>query len=452
MTRSRDTASIIPTVDAKGDLLVGTADNAIDNLPVGTNGTYLKANSASATGLEWATGIESIVDAKGDLLVGTADNTVDNLSPGTNGQVLTANSATTTGLEWTTPASTGNLIINGAMQVAQRGTSSTGITASGYYTADRWRVGLSSQGTWTQSVENDAPTGSGFAKSVKMLCTTADASPAAGDNLSFGMRFEGQNLQSILKGTSSAKKLTISFWVKSNVTNTYIVELQDFDNSRSVSASYSVSASGTWEKKTVTFPADSTGAFDNDNNVSLILTFFLGAGSTFTSGTLATSWESTNNANRAVGQVNLAAATNNYWQITGVQLEAGAVATPYPFQNIQAELAACQRYYYRAGAGDSETFSALSASGYAQSASTAIGNVDFPVTMRTRPTSIEFSAVGFREFSAPVVSVTGLTLGTAQTSTKIGFVFGTFSSTSGIPGFLCKNANANAFLAFSAEL
>jgi hypothetical protein len=102
MTRSRDTANIIPTVDAKGDLLVGTANNEIDNLTAGTNGTYLKANSASATGLEWATGVESIVDAKGDLLVGTADNTIDNLSPGTNGQVLTANSATGTGLEWTT--------------------------------------------------------------------------------------------------------------------------------------------------------------------------------------------------------------------------------------------------------------------------------------------------------------------------------------------------------------
>jgi hypothetical protein len=107
MTRSRDTASIIPTVDAKGDLLAGTANNEIDNLSVGSNGTYLKANSSSATGLEWGTGVESIVDAKGDLLVGTADNTVDNLPAGTNGQLLTANSATATGLEWTTQITPG---------------------------------------------------------------------------------------------------------------------------------------------------------------------------------------------------------------------------------------------------------------------------------------------------------------------------------------------------------
>jgi hypothetical protein len=121
MTRSRDTASIIPTVDAKGDLLVGTANNEIDNLPAGTNGTYLKANSASATGLEWGTGVESIVDAKGDLLVGTADNTVDNLSPGTNGQVLTANSATTTGLQWIT-----------SVPVANGGTGATALSSGGY--------------------------------------------------------------------------------------------------------------------------------------------------------------------------------------------------------------------------------------------------------------------------------------------------------------------------------
>jgi hypothetical protein len=342
-----------------------------------------------------------------------------------------------------------NFVINGAMQVAQRGTSSTGITASGYYTADRWRVGLSSQGTWTQSVENDAPTGSGFAKSVKMLCTTADASPAAGDNVSVGMRFEGQNLQSILKGTSSAKQLTISFWVKSNVTNTYIVELQDFDNSRSVSASYSVSASGTWEKKTVTFPADSTGAFDNDNNVSLILTFFLGAGSTFTSGTLATSWESTNNANRAVGQVNLAAATNNFWQITGVQLELGDIATEFQFQDFGTELAACQRYYFRAG-GDS-LFEVL-AFGRISTSTTAQMYFRVPVTLRTAATSVEFSSlilvdgtvspavtsVVFNQTSRNTVDLTFTASGGGLTALRIGQTQ--------------ANNSLNAFLAVSSEL
>jgi hypothetical protein len=238
-----------------------------------------------------------------------------------------------------------NLVINGAMQVAQRGTSTASITSSGYYTADRFRLDITTQGTWTQSVENDAPTGSGFRKSLKMLCTTADATPAAGDRIMISTTSEGQNLQAIRKGTSSAQQLTASFWVKSNVTGTYIVSFFDYDNSRSVSAAYSIASSGTWEKKTIVLPADTTGAFDNDNAASLDLNFYLGAGTDFTSGTLNTVWSANNNANNAVGQTNLAAATNNYWQITGVQLEVGAVATPFEFKPIDVEFAQCQRYY-----------------------------------------------------------------------------------------------------------
>jgi hypothetical protein len=177
--------------------------------------------------------------------------------------------------------------------------------------------------------ENDAPTGSGFRKSSKVLCTTADASPAAGDALIFVHKLEGQNLQQIAKGTSSAKELTVSFWVKSNVTGTYIAELRDIDNTRQVSKSYSISASATWEKKTITFPADTTGALDNDNGDSFRVQFWLAAGSNFTSGTLNTSWASITDANRVVGQVNVAASTNNYWQITGVQLEVGSTATEF---------------------------------------------------------------------------------------------------------------------------
>jgi hypothetical protein len=237
-------------------------------------------------------------------------------------------------------------VINGDMQVAQRNTSVASITTSNYYTADRWYAEFTSLGTWTQSVENDAPTGSGFRKSLKMLVTTADASPAAGDYALVQQRLEGQNLQQIAKGTSSAKQLTVSFWVKANVTGTYNVALYDVDNSaRAESRTYSVNASATWEKKTLTFDADTTGAFDNDNARSLDLTFWLGAGTNLTSGTAnPTSWNTTT-ANLAPGQTNLAAATNNYWQVTGVQLEVGSVATDFEFLPAQVELALCQRYY-----------------------------------------------------------------------------------------------------------
>jgi hypothetical protein len=238
-----------------------------------------------------------------------------------------------------------NVVINGAMQVAQRGTSVTGITSGGYRTADRYAFDVATMGTWTQTVENDAPTGSGFRKSLKLLCTTADASPAAGDYLILQYYAEGQNVQQFLKGTSSAKQFTLSFWVKSNVTGTYIAEIVDNDNSRRVSASYSVSASATWEKKTITFPADTTGAFDNDNAASLGVFWWLGAGSTFTGGSpLQTTWGTATNT-RATGVTNLAAATNNYWQITGVQLEPGAVATPFEFEHFDVTLRRCMRYF-----------------------------------------------------------------------------------------------------------
>jgi len=249
-----------------------------------------------------------------------------------------------------TPQKNRNLLYNGAMQVHQRGVSSTGITTGGYYTADRWNHAITTMGTWTDTIENDAPTGSGFRNSWKTLCTTADAAPAAGDFMLFRQLLEGQDVQRIRKGTSSAQQLTVSFWVKSNTTGTYIVELFDLDNTRQVSAAYTISASGTWEKKTITFPADTTGAFDNDNAGSLQATWFLGAGTDRTSGTLNTTWASTTNANRAVGQTNLAAATNNYWQITGVQLEAGPVATPFEFKPFGQELLECQRYYQTSSA------------------------------------------------------------------------------------------------------
>lgn len=275
-----------------------------------------------------------------------------------------------------------NVIINGAMQIAQRGTSTASITTAGYYTADRWYTNLSGLGTWTQSLEADAPTGSGFRNSIKMLCTTADASPAAGDFLFMRQTLEGQNVQQIAKGTASAKKLTLSFWIKSNVTGTYICRLQDADNTRSVSASYTASASATWEKKTITFPADTTGVLTNDNGASLVVDFGLGAGSDRTSGTLNTAWENQVNVNTFVGQTNVAAATNNYWQVTGVQLEVGAVATPFEFEDYGTTLAKCQRYYM-------ETYA------YVTGNTAPWTQIALRPTLRTSPTAITNGGAGF---------------------------------------------------------
>jgi hypothetical protein len=346
-----------------------------------------------------------------------------------------------------------NVIINGAMQVAQRGTSTASITGDGYFTADRWRDSLSSLGTWTQSVENDAPTGSGFRKSLKMLCTTANASPSAGAYNVFSQKLEGQNIQQFAKGTASAKQFAVSFWVKSNVTGTYVLEIYDMDNNRQVSASYTVSSSATWEKKTIIFPADTTGAFDNDNAQSLEFNFWLGAGTTYTSGTLNTTWASATSATRAVGQTNLASATNNYWQVTGVQLEAGAVATPFEFEDYETTLAKCQRYYQRIAPGLANG----SFGGFGAAGSTTGADFDFvlPVQMRATPTSIDVSGQTHFQghtsnlgYPATSISIQAATANKSVMSISLGGM----STTAGLSMRLLANNNANAYLGFSAEL
>jgi hypothetical protein len=356
------------------------------------------------------------------------------------------------GSGWTAAGgvSSGNFFINGAMQVAQRGTATTGVTTSGYYTADRWQVGPATMGTFTITVEDDGPTGSGLTKSLKMLCTTADASPAAGDNITAIQRLEGQNVQAIKKGTASAEQLTLSFWVKANVTGTYIANLFDSTNNRSVSAPYSVSTSGTWEKKTITFPADTTGELANNNLAQFRLQLWLGAGSNFTTGTLNTTWESTNNVNRAVGQVNLASAINNYWQITGVQLELGNVASDFDFQDFGTELAACQRYYQRFTLGSAFDF--FPANGYVATATNAFQVIRLTNTMRIAPTSIDFGgSIAIKDMANAGFAVSSIALGSGNkdtaniTSVSSGMTTSRWAT-------LQANSDANAFIGFSSEL
>ena len=281
-----------------------------------------------------------------------------------------------------------NIIINGDMNQAQRGTSATGKTSNGYYTVDRFQAVITSQGTWTHAQSTDVPTGQGFAKSLKIDCTTADASPAASDKLQLRQKIEGQNLQYLKKGTSSAESLTLSFWVRSNKTGTYIAEIFDTDNSRQISQSYTISSADTWEKKTLTFAGDTTGTLNNDNGDSFECVFWLGAGSNFTSGTLSTTWTSNTDANRAVGQVNLADSTSNEWYVTGVQLEAGTSASDFEFLPFDVNLRRCQRYFFKLL--DRRWLYAIdSDNDYARH------TIQFPVQMRSSPTStVTFSSDG----------------------------------------------------------
>ena len=346
-----------------------------------------------------------------------------------------------------------NIIINGDMSIAQRGTSqaSAGSTNGSYDTVDRFAF-AEQLGTFTMSQETDVPTGQGFAKSLKLDCTTADASPASNAYLQFIQRVEGQNLQYLKKGTSSAESLTMSFWVKSSKTGTFILELDDNDNARNIDKSYTINSANTWEKKIITFDGDTTGSFDNDNGDSLRLIWWLAAGSNFTSGTLQTSWGSTVNTDRAVGQVNLADSTSNEWYITGVQLEAGQVASDFEFLPQDVNLQRCQRYYFVKCDGSVSVSQDIGVAFYYTS-SDLRGSFSFPTTMRTIPT-LEMESVtdgyDFRRNSG-VDRMNEFALNNASLSSAGIVANSLVSGIAGQAGHLFTD-DASCFVAVSAEL
>ena len=269
-----------------------------------------------------------------------------------------------------------NLIINGAMQVAQR---SSGAQNDGYGQVDRYRT-RTNDGGYSLSQSTDVPTGQGFGFS-NLIDVTSTAGQSGSFFAQLQTRIEGQDLQSIKKGTSNAEQVTLSFWIKSTKTGTYILELEDTDNSRSISQAYTVNDSDTWEYKTLTFAADTTGAFTNDNGHSLTVIWWLYAGSTYTSGTLATSWATLSNPNRAVGQVNAADNTSNNIYITGVQLELGEQATPFEHRSYGDEISKCHRYYWKT--------SAITNSNLPQTADGRTRIITaFPTEMREAPTVV----------------------------------------------------------------
>jgi hypothetical protein len=273
-----------------------------------------------------------------------------------------------------------NIIINGDMSIAQRGTSFSSVSAgNGTYPVDRFRNTMATAGTWTISQDTTVPSGQGFVKSVKYDCTTANASLSAGSAMIFQQLIEAQNLQYLKYGTVNAENLTASFWVKSNKTGTYIVDIYADDGTRQISKSYTIDSANTWEKKTLTFAGDTSGVINNDNGTGFQFNFWLAAGSDYTSGTLSTTWTSNTNANRAVGQVNLADSTANEWYITGVQLEAGTSASDFEFLPYDVNLKRCLRYYYQ---DDVNIY--LSVRRVSDSARWT--NLILPVPMRTAPT------------------------------------------------------------------
>jgi hypothetical protein len=239
-----------------------------------------------------------------------------------------------------------NLIINGAMQVAQRDTSVTSISGSGYFTVDRWHTsenGTGSELRTTQSQSADAP--DGFGSSCKIQVTTPISTITDGYWRLIN-RLEGLNLQSLNHGSINAKSVTASFWVKSSIASTYSVMMYKPDTGRNIGSTYTINSANTWEYKTITMSGDTVGAIDNNTGEGMYLSFNLFGGTSFV-GADNTSWASYSGQRLANGHTANAVVTTNgaTFQITGVQLEVGDTATPFEHRSYGDELAKCQRYY-----------------------------------------------------------------------------------------------------------
>lgn len=343
-----------------------------------------------------------------------------------------------------------NLIINGAMQVAQRGTSDSGITASEYADGpDRYKLGGSSFGTVTVSQSTDSP--DGFANSYKVDVTTANGSLSAGSLLEIQQSLEGQDVQAFAKGTSAAKQYSLSFYVKSTKTGTYVAMLQDHDNSRMCCKTYTVSNTN-WNRYTLTYPADTTGAFGNDNEKSLSVKFCLVAGTDFTSGTLQTTWGTAANATSRVGQVNFADSTSNDWYVTGLQLEVdhtgSGVATDFEHRSFGEELQLCKRYYQQINQESSGT-SILQGFGNGSGRLRAV--LYLPVEMRANPTvalDVSGGNPSFYSYTGGNPSYSSLS-GVESTKKNIVVDINTSNLTAGAP---YDWRGSGAFITIAAEL
>ena len=351
-----------------------------------------------------------------------------------------------------TALSNRNIVINGAMQVAQRSASVTGIGASaGYFTLDRWKITQLSAGRLTMTQTADGP--SGFANCLKLDCTTADASIAAGENLVLQHKLEGQDLQQLKKGTSDAEQITVSFYVKANAAFNFGVELFDNDNTRQITKLFATTTG--WVKHSITFPADTTGAFDDDNALSLDLNFWLHAGSTYASGTLNTAaWASNTNANRAAGIGSFYSSTDNNFFITGIQMEVGPVATPFEHRSYGQELALCQRYYYRHADHSENSANSSIGIGFYYSSGLIMVYVNFKQSMRSSTPTLEFASGsnyyilqragatdGVNDFAIQARGTNGCKIENSDEA----------SGTAGESGIMMTD-NGAAYIAFDAEL
>jgi hypothetical protein len=246
-----------------------------------------------------------------------------------------------------------NLVINGGMQVSQRTTSETGITTNKYSACDRFKTYPVNLGTWTASQETsgfsdtwEAGSTERFRTYLKVTCTTADASPAAADQMFVLYSVESQDLRCLHYGTTQAKPSILSFWVKSNKTGNASIDILQYQNSsRQLAIQYTINAADTWEYKTISLPADTSGSFDYDNGIGFQIYWHLNSGSNVTGGSHSTTWQTYDATSSNASNLGVGGTTSDYFAITGVQLEVGEKATPFEHRSYGDELTRCERYY-----------------------------------------------------------------------------------------------------------
>jgi hypothetical protein len=330
-----------------------------------------------------------------------------------------------------------NRIINGDMRIAQRGTSSVNTDSS--YPVDRFYMFKSSSGTFTSQQSSVAP--AGFKTSLLCTVTSPDASPTtAGREYGITQNIEGYNVADMEFGNSNAKTITLSFWVRSSLTGTFGGSFSNSAYDRGYGFTYTINSANTWEQKSITFVADTSGTWVTDNGTGLRIRWSFGAGSLGTANVWG-SW-----INGVTGQTNLISTNGATFYITGVQLEQNTSATPFERRLYNQELANCQRYYQLIKPG-------LAISSDSAAPNILVGAISFPVQMRATPTVSQSGVFNYEipfGISKTQSSVSVSLTGTTSNNVGCAFVLDNFSGLTYQRTYR-PDSNTNSLL-FSAEL
>jgi|9_EtaG_2_1085328.scaffolds.fasta_scaffold00169_15 hypothetical protein len=413
------TSPAVGSIGVTGNITVG---GTVDGRDVATDGTKLDGVEASAD----VTDTANVTAAGAAMLTGatftgsiTAPDATFNgttavkLPAGTGAQrptgvngMLRYNSDDAqfegyAGGAWGAIAGGETLIINGAMVIDQRnsGSAVTGSASAAKYAADRFSLYANTTATITAQQVSDAP--NGFQKSDKITCTSAATGDGTGSRVQFSQAIEGHNMSHLQFGSATAKTITLSFYVKASNAGTYGGSFTNGSVNRAYPYSYTISSANTWEYKTVTIAGDTSGTWATDNTAGIIVFWGLGVGSDF---------EGT--ANQWNGAFDIAPSSsfslkdnlNATWQVTGVRVEVGSVATEFQHRSFGEELALCQRYYQSINTGTNQAI----AFGTRQTTNTVRFSIPTPVTFRANPSITISGAVECQESDGTTTSITSI--------------------------------------------